>query len=103
MSSSMRSQSRELFFILGVSEFPGCNGDGYLHEEGENEEPQSPDAKRDHQFQKVGYVFMDLTQGVRDKARDDETRSLFNPDSDDHQEAAQIEGGQPFSRRGDQE
>ena len=45
---------------------------------------------------------MDLTQGIRDKSWYDEARPFFNPDSNDNEDTAQIEGGQSFPSLGDQ-
>ena len=38
------------FNIANVAEFPCLNGDGHLHQKGEDEEPGCPDAEGHHEF-----------------------------------------------------
>ena len=38
------------FNIANVAEFPRLNGDGHLHQKGEDEEPGCPDAEGHHEL-----------------------------------------------------
>jgi len=86
-----------------VAEFPARNGDGNLHQEGEDEETYCPNAERHDQFQEIGDILIDLAEGIRDKSRHDETRPFLNPDPCYDEKATQVEGAQPFPRDRDEE
>ena len=81
------------FDIANMAESPGLDRDGHLHQEGEDKEADCPDSKGDHEFQKVRDIGVDLAERIWDKPRDDEPRSLFNPDPCDDKETAYVQNG----------
>ena len=84
--------------IFRMDEITPLDGDGNLHEEGEDEEPHGPDAEGDEEFEVIGHVVVDLAEGTGDKTGQDETGPFLDPDADYDEQAAQIERGEPFSR-----
>ncbi len=82
-----RGRGRPLL-VLGVAEHTRFNGKRDLHEKREDEETRGPDTERDHQFQKVRHIHVDLSERVGNESGDDEPGSLFYPDPDDDEDAS---------------
>ena len=83
----------EVTFDIGdVAEFSGLNGDSYFDQKREHEETGCPDTEGHHEFQEIWHVNVDLTQGIRHKSRNDETRPFLNPHPNDDKKASEIEG-----------
>ena len=71
--------------IADVAECSCLDGNGHLHQEGEDQEPRCPNAEGDHELQGIRKILNNLAQRIRDKSGDDKARPFFNPDSYDHE------------------
>src|SRR3990172_11279452 len=63
-----------------------------LHEDREDQEPYPEDARRDAPFDRGRRVRVDLTQGGRREAWDDEPHALLDVDAGPDEEEAHVEG-----------
>ena len=97
-------KSTDLFvFVFGVAELSGFDGNGHLHQEGEDEETYSPDAEGHHEFQEVWDIDVNLAKRVGDKSRYDEPGPFLDPDPNDDEKTTQVKSVQSFSGTGELE
>lgn len=80
------------FFVFRMAESPGLNGNGYLYQEGEDQEACCPDPKGDHELHQVGDININLAERVGDESGDDETRAFLDPDPYDDEDTSQVQG-----------